>query len=215
MTRQESFKRRIRQRMAKTGERYVAARRTLLDQAGPSRAWVSDPDTSNESVKEATGRDWDEWAELIDAWGGDVSSHPAIVAFVHEEHGVPGWWAQQVTVGYERIRGLRQKNQRQDGTFYAAKTKTVGIDADALRAMLLDDDDRADLFGGMETELRSKPESKALRIGIGGGVAQLSLDRLDDGRTRVSVAHEKLAEPADVDTWKAYWTEWLEALVDE
>jgi hypothetical protein len=35
MTRQESFKRRIRARMEKTGEKYGAARRSLIEQAHP------------------------------------------------------------------------------------------------------------------------------------------------------------------------------------
>ena len=37
MTRNESFKRRIRARMAKTGEKYNAARRALIEQATDRR----------------------------------------------------------------------------------------------------------------------------------------------------------------------------------
>jgi hypothetical protein len=52
MTQQESFKRRIRERMAKTGERYAAARRELVNQAArkEGRVWVSQPEVNNESV---------------------------------------------------------------------------------------------------------------------------------------------------------------------
>jgi hypothetical protein len=34
----------------------------------------------------------------------------------------------------------------------------------------------------------------------------------DDGRVTVTVAHTKLSAPEDVDLWKAFWADWLEAL---
>lgn len=216
MTRQESFKRRIRERMAKTGERYVAARRVLLEQSARQgdRTWTSEPVMSDEAVRHATGKGWDEWRDLLDAWPGDVEDHSAMVAHVQREHGIGGWWAQTVTVSYERIIGLRLKYQRADGTFNANKSRTVTIEAAALREMLLDEDDRRHLFPGIDTELRSKPTSKVVRLRIGPGTAQIALDELDDGRTKISVSHERLPDAGDVETWKSYWSDWLEA-VDE
>jgi hypothetical protein len=214
MTKQETFKRRVRARMEKTGERYAAARRTLIDRAasnGP-RVWVSQPESSDEVIRENTGRGWDEWCDLIDAWPGHTEGHPAIARWVNEQHGVPGWWAQAVTVGYERITGLRLPYQRPDGSFSASKSRTVTVDVEGLRALLLDDDDRTDLFPGVETELRSKATTKALRFGIGPGVAIIDLEALDDGRVKVSVAHERLPSVAAVDEWKAYWSDWLDAV---
>ena len=37
---------------------------------------------------------------------------------------VADWWCQTVTVGYERIKGLRVVGQRRDGGFEASKSKT-------------------------------------------------------------------------------------------
>ena len=109
MTQQESFKRRIRARMEKTGERYLAARRILIDQASKNRrrTWKAEPETSDDSVSSATGRGWDDWCDLIDEWPGHADGHTAIAAYLIAEHGVDPWWAQSVTVGYERITGLR------------------------------------------------------------------------------------------------------------
>jgi len=86
------------------------------------------------------------------------------------------------------------------------------VDPDELRTMLLDEKGRDDLFGGIPTELRSKPTSKALRIGIGPGVALLSLDAKSSDRTKVVVSHEKLPRLDDVAEWKFFWDEWLTAL---
>jgi hypothetical protein len=91
MTEQESFKRRIRERMAKTGERYTAARRSLVDKserrsgAPAGRTWVAEPELSDDSIRAATGKGWDEWCDVIDAWPGHGDGHTAIVAYLHGE----------------------------------------------------------------------------------------------------------------------------------
>lgn len=215
MTKQESFKRRIRARMAKTGERYGAARRVLIEQAtGRRRVWVATPELSEETVRDATGRGWEDWCDAIDAWPGRGEGHTAIARHLRAEHGLDGWWAQTVTIGYERITGLRLKYQQPDGTFTAGRSKTVRIDASLLREMLLDPDDRDVLFPDLPTELRSRPTSKSIRIAIGEGVALFALDTRDDGRTTVSVAHERLPTADATEAWRAFWAEWL-ATLDE
>ena len=39
------------------------------------------------------------------------------------------WWTQTVTVGYERIKGLRAIGQRRDGGYEANKSKTFAAPA--------------------------------------------------------------------------------------
>lgn len=214
MTRQESFKRRIRARMEKTGERYVAARRVLIDHSsrGRARVWVSEPEVGEDTVRDATGRGWEEWCDLIDASPANTEGHAAIAAWLVEEMGVEGWWAQTVTLGYERITGRRLPYQQPDGTFTVNKTKTVEVDAELLKRTLLDDQHRGDVFPDQVTELRSRPESKVVRLRIGPGLAQVALQNRDDGRTTVSIAHEGLPNLEDLEEWRFYWTEWLEAL---
>lgn len=217
MTKQESFKRRVRSRMEKTGEKYAAARRVLIDQSNSSgnRNWVSQPEMSEEAIREATGRGWDAWCDVIESWPQHDRGHTAIASYLRDAHNVDGWWAQTVTVGYERITGLRLPHQMADGTFTAGKSGTVPVVSSQLRAMLLSQEDRADLFPGEDTELRSKPTSKSIRLQIGPGIAQIGLDPAGADRTKVSIAHEKLPTADDVEQWKYYWSEWLEAIGGE
>lgn len=79
MTRDESFKRRIRTRMAKTGEKYNAARRTLIEQAKnrDNLGWVSQPEHADEVIRANTGRSWIHWCQLIDAWPGHAARDAA------------------------------------------------------------------------------------------------------------------------------------------
>jgi hypothetical protein len=214
MTKQESFKRRIRERMEKTGERYAAARRALTPSISTpgSRVWVSQPEFTDEVIRTSTGKGWNDWCDLIDAWPGHVDGHTAIARFVHETTELNGWWSQGVTVGYERITGIRLPHQMADGTFTASKSRTMDIDVTALRGLLVSAEARNDLFHGVETELRSRPTAKSLRITLDIGSVLFSFDPAKDGRTKMTVAHEKLPTHDDVERWKFYWSEWLDAI---
>lgn len=214
MTRNESFKRRIRERMAKTGEKYGAARRVLIEQAAAPRArsWVSEPDHSDAVIRENTGHGWNEWRDLIDAWPGREQGHTAVAMWLQEEHGVDGWWAQAVTVGWERITGRRLPHQMSDGTFTANRSATIATNPAALREVLLDEDGRADLFPGLDPELRSRPTSKNVRIGLGGGVAEIAIAPKGQGRATITIQHARLSSPDEVAYWKVFWADWLRAL---
>ncbi len=216
MTTNAAFKKRIRERMAKTGERYSAARRVLIEQAATrdsdARIWVSQPEQPDDSVMAHTGKRWDEWCDLIDTWPEAEQGHAAVAARVLDEFDVTGWWGQGITVGWERITGRRLVNQMSDGTFTASVSRTINIDAEELRRMLYDDEDRADLFGGMTSEMRSRPGVKVPRIRLQAGTVSIATEQKSGGRATVSVAHEKLSAPADVEQWKPFWTDWLEAL---
>ncbi|MEN5074712.1 DUF4287 domain-containing protein [Isoptericola cucumis] len=221
MTKHETFKKRVRERMARTGEKYGAARRALLARAssptdGADPGWVSPPDVSDDAIRSNTGHGWDEWVALIDAGPGRAAGHTAIAAWVGEQHDVPGWWAQSVTVGYERITGLRVPGQRPDGTFSVSRSKLVDLDPDVLRKLLDDDADRTDLVPGLTLTPRSRPGVKRPRFGVSDddgqhGVLLVSMDAAGP-RLRLTATHEKLASAAEAEQWKAYWGEWLEAL---
>lgn len=211
MTKNEAFKKRIRTRMEKTGERYNAARRALIDPA-PVDEWVSHPEVPDESVVAATGKTWNEWRAALDGWGATEHDHPTIAAHLGAHHGLDGWWSQTVTGGYERITGRRLPNQMADGTFTAIKSRTMLGSPHQLRVLLNNDAERAELFGGRPTEARSKPGVKVPRFAIGPGIAKISVTDKGDGRMTVSIQHERLPTADDVTEWKFFWSEWLDAI---
>ena len=214
MTRNEAFKKRVRARMAKTGEKYGAARRVLLAQKmdRSPEAWVSEPQQSDAVIKENTGRGWDAWRGVIESWPGHTKGHAAVASWLNTEHGVDGWWAQAVTVGWERISGRRLPHQMSDGTFAANASATISTDAEALRELLLDEQGRRDLFLGLAPTLRSRATSKNVRVGLVDGTAEIAIAPKADGRVTVTIQHAKLESPEAVTHWKAFWGEWLAAL---
>jgi hypothetical protein len=225
MAEEGSFERRARERVAGIGERFAAQRRAVLERATAAddgvRAAVPEhgedpvaaaPEHGEEAVRAATGRGWDEWRELIDAWPGHEDGHATVAAWLQDEHGVPGWWAQNVTVSWERLSGRRLPNQMADGTFTAGRSATIDVDHRALAALLRDVEALETLFPGLHPELRSRPTSRNVRIGLAEGVAEIHLAAKGDARATVTVAHAKLGTPGEVSRWKAYWGDWLQAL---
>ena len=132
MTEDKARKRSIRTRMAKTGESYTAARRHVVkSKEVPSRGQSVDLGKSDESIKRGSGKTWDEWFAILDSWGAKERTHTEIARYVHEEHDVSGWWAETVTVGYERGRGMRGVNEQASG-FYVGVTKTLPVGVNKL-----------------------------------------------------------------------------------
>jgi len=135
MTKERSFKRRVRERMSKTGERYTTARSQVVqkrDRLESTRLSDTTDRPSDDKVLDVTGKKWDTWFSVLDEWGARERKHGETAGYLSEEHSVPGWWAQAITMWYERSRGLRLKHQQADGfTVYASKTIAVpGIELD-------------------------------------------------------------------------------------
>lgn len=223
MTTQESFKKRIRTRMAKTGEKYSAARRTLLataSAAGPTRTdWASPPPHSDQAIQTGTGRTWNQWVAAIDTGPGREASHAEIAAWVEADSDVGPWWAQGVTVGYERITGKRLPGQMPDGTFTLARSRTLAVTPDALRTLVEDGHSRAALLPDVDATRTSKPGVKAPRYTLTDraddtalGVVQFSFAAATAPKARLTVTHEQLPSVEATDVWKDFWTQWLDVL---
>jgi hypothetical protein len=220
MTTQKLFKRRVRERMAKTGERYAAARAQVGRQR--NRAETDPPDlasamelASDAKLHEATGRYWLEWIAVLDEWGATSHKHGEIVEFLSREHAVPPWWRQAVTNGYERARGMRKKHQQADGfTVYASKT--FGVSLDTLFDAFVDDPTRAGWLkdGTMSVRARGTQPGKVARFDWAGGDSRVmvTFEGKGPGRATAHVAHERLPDAAAGEAAKVAWRARLAAL---
>jgi hypothetical protein len=88
-------------------------------------AGVSEHNISDDKLLAATGKPRAEWHDLLDAENASNWKHTRIATWLREAHGVDGWWAQSITVGYEQARGMRLPGQLADGTFTASASKTL------------------------------------------------------------------------------------------
>lgn len=91
---------------------------------------------SDDAVVDATGEPWDHWLDLLDDRAGTDADHRDRVAALAEAGVESGWWQQQLAVGYERERGLREVGETADGGYQVGVQRTFGVDADRLWAVL-------------------------------------------------------------------------------
>ena len=103
-------------------------------------------ETSGEAVLRATGRSRDDWFAILDAADAPKLAHRTIAAYLREQQSVSPWWSQEVTVQYERARGLREKHQSLSG-YQVSVSKTIAAPLDALYAACAEDKGAQQLVG--------------------------------------------------------------------
>lgn len=95
--------------------------------AAPNREQIAD-----ETILAKTGRTRAEWHAILDAFDCAKHGHKASAKHLMEAHGVTAWYAQSLTVDYERARGIREVGKRSDGKYGVSVTRTLPIDVAAL-----------------------------------------------------------------------------------
>jgi hypothetical protein len=230
MTKQKSFKRRVRARMEKTSESYSAARLQLLAKATPAEeleppapadsnppqpvdTGVEAAKTSDDAVALRTGREYGEWFALLDAWGAVERRHPEIARWLTEEHGINGWWAQSVTVAYEQARGLRVPGEHVDG-FTVTASKTIDVPVERLFEAFSDDAFRATWLpaDGLQVTTVNSPKSFRGKWGDDGSRIAAGFVAKSESKSMVAVAHEKLSSAEGAKQMKDFWGDRLKEL---
>jgi len=211
MTAQKSFKRLVRVRMQKTGESYTAARAMLL---AATETGAGEPPliTSDDTIRERTGRGWEEWFDLLDEWGAARRPHREISRWVAGQLGIDplAWNAQAVTISYERARGGRAVGQREDG-FAISVTRTMAAPVEQLFNAFADDALRNRWLPDATLRKRTGTRPKSARFDYADGPSRVhvTFDAKDHGRGTVTVSHERLADAGEADRLKAYWRDRL------
>jgi hypothetical protein len=235
MTQAKKLKKAIRARAARTGERYTAARRHVLAARArrstkakpqPSKA----PPTSDARIRERTGHDLEHWFAVLDRFGAAQKGHTAAARHIANDHGVPGWHAQAITVSYERARGLRVKNQRLSGHYEVTVSKVLDVPFERVaRALSLPAERSAWLRGadpaierGLEEALTGE-DAKTVRIRPGkdaklrypvadGKRVELYVGPKAGGRSSIVVAVSKIPSAAEMEAQRAAWRRAFEGL---
>ena len=186
---------------------------------------------STESVREATGRGWDDWLKTLDDAGAEDWDHKEIVAYLKREHGeaTSSWWRQSITVGYEQARGKRVVGETADTGFQVGVQRSV--DATVAEAWELITS-RPELWLGEGASVTFAEGTRYQTPGAGGEIRvvkpgdrlrlswqpqewsapatlQLTLSESESGKTVIQAHLEKLP---DADAREATRTRWREAL---
>ena len=233
MTVARALKQVIRERAAKTGERYTTARRHVLAAIAPRAAAPAPPvrpappaptkgSVSNAKAIEKTGHGLDHWFAVLDRFGAVEKGHTAAARHLYDDHNVPGWYSQGITVAYERARGVRALNQRCDGEYEVSVSKVIA--ADTARVIKAFTDARlrkrwiakadpklaAALTAGVTDKAAKgfvvRPDGQArFRYKWDGTIVQFYLYPKPGGKVSLVVQHTKLAGAEAVEARRAQW----------
>jgi hypothetical protein len=239
MPRQKDLKRLVRARMQKTGEAYTAARAQVLRK--PRTPKRSDVDTtpaaasltpattaqadpkdyaaiagmSDAVIKEKTGCTWELWVQALDYTRAYELSHREIAKLVKEKWDTPSWWTQMVTVGYERIKGLRARGQSRDGDYTMNRSRTFGVDVETLYEAWADGRRRKRWLEetGVKVRTATPPNSLRLQMPDGAIVAVLFTSK-GKGKSSVALEQARLPDREAAEVLKQRWFERLDALAE-
>jgi uncharacterized protein YndB with AHSA1/START domain len=209
MPKQKDLKRIIRSRMNKTGESYTAARVQVLKKDEPDYAELAG--MSDAAVKKQTGRTWAEWVKTLDAARSAEKPHREIARYV-SSLGTPEWWSQTVTVGYERIRGLRDKGQRRGGGYETHKSRTFAVPVAKLYRAFANARTRARWLPAKITVRTANP-NKRMRVKWNDDTTvEILFTAKADRKSNVALTHEKLPDKSKAEEMKRWWGDRLDAL---
>jgi hypothetical protein len=217
MTTNKDFKRLVRTRMTKTGESYTAARaqiRARKPAAVPAPIdYAKLTGKSDATIKAKTGCTWERWVKALDQAKAHTWTHREIAKHVMEKYKIPGWWAQTVTVGYERIKGLRAVNQRRDGTFEANKSRTFAVPVSRLFDAFRDPRVRARWLPDVKLTVRTAAAPKYMRVTWPDETSVVvGFTAMGAAKSQIAVQHEKLTDKAAVLRAKEFWAWRFDAL---
>jgi hypothetical protein len=230
MTQASKLKQAIRARAKKTGERYTAARRHVLGlrkpDTRPAPAPAAPPPSrpfSDAALVAKTGHGFDHWFAVLDAFGAEAKGHTAAARHLRDDHGVPGWHSQGITVAWEREHGLRAVNQAKGG-FQVTVTKAVHAGVPAVVKALrrpgpwlegADPGLRAALAKGVRPPAKgitTRADGLArLRYKWAGTTVEFWIEPRPRGAS-VAVGNLGLADPAAVEVRRAQWRQALGSL---
>jgi hypothetical protein len=224
MTVAKDFKRLVRARMQKTGESYTAARAILKSRPAPTPPAAAAPAAakpdyarlagmSDAAIKASTGCTWERWVAALDSKKAYTWPHREIAEYVREKYKVPDWWTQTVTVGYERIKGLRDIGQRRGGSYEASRSKTIAVPVAKLFRAFSDARVRRKWLPGVKLTVRKATPDRSVRLTWDDETSvDVWLTAKGKEKSAAAVTHKKLTDKADAVRRKAYWGERLDAL---
>jgi hypothetical protein len=188
----------------------------LAEHAASLPPRVADLGMSDEAIRRGSGKSWDEWFALLDAWGAIGRTHAEIARYLAEAHRVSGWWTQTVTVGHERARGMRKINETTKGCSGSA-SKTLPVPVARLYAAFVEGTARDRWLEPGVLTLRTAQAHRSARSDVaetvGGGILELWFTEKAPAKSSVQIMQGKLADDAALEKWRQYWKAQLRHLV--
>jgi hypothetical protein len=168
---------------------------------------------SDAALEAKTGCAWETWIKSLDHAGAVAWPHAAIARYLRERYSVSSWWAQTIAVGYERVRGLRERGQKRSGQYAATKSRTFDVGVSTLYRAVRQPKARARWLVGATATMRSATPSQVVRFTWeDGSSVEVTFTSKGARKSALAVEHSRLPDKATAERLKAWWTARLDAL---
>lgn len=169
---------------------------------------------TDEAVEKATGKGWTEWFTILRQEKADKLPHREIAKLLSDQYNVDGWWAQSITVEYERHLGRRQVGQVKDGTFQTAVTKTLPGDLDQVFDIWLDAARNANEFNSIplagEPAISKSDKWRYWRVDLqDGSKVTVTVGPKSAEKSTLTLQNEKLKDQDAIEQWKTFWKNYM------
>lgn len=174
------------------------------------------------TITEKTGRSLEEWTDLLDRAGFREKPHRDIASYLNKNQDLSSWWAQEVTVQYEKDAGRRVTGQTEKTGFQLGVSRTLRTSAGDLWNWLTSEKGRIWFSGtdseGIETEPKVLKERSHLRLRwkLPGwthfSTLQIRIAAKGTANTTLTVHQEKLADQETRERMLGYWKEKMDQI---
>jgi hypothetical protein len=168
---------------------------------------------SNERVKRATDRTWEQWFRILDRIGARNMTHREVARVLYEKGYLKNkMWCQGVTLEYECTIGKRVVGQNCYGEYVANAARTLGKNLNLDDALHLWQRNVCGLKEFKEVKLAKEPttsSSEEWRYWRGtladGSKINVTIGLNGLGKAFLNLQHGKLAKIEARETWKLFW----------
>lgn len=171
------------------------------------------------AIETGSGILWKDWLTFLDKYNDLGHADLAKIAYENiQSEGrskSPEWWAQAVTIAYERHIGKRQTGQQHNGKFSVTVSKTVSGTMDETLVSWLT------RVNGMRTlrniEIKEEPRVSQTEkwrywrcsLADGSKISVNIQQKPTGSQSILAVNHDNLAKPEDVNIWREFWKTYL------
>lgn len=165
---------------------------------------------SDEAILKATGAPWTHWLEVFSLMDAKSLPHKDIARKLSEDHKVPGWWSQMLTVKFEYEIGRRQIRQDKPGEYTMNFSSTIHGHLDIIYKRWQHAHNTIKELNGvafLEAPVLSQTDNwrywKA-KMSDGSRI-YINFSQKSEEKVLLQITQERISSEAKADQWKEYW----------
>lgn len=164
---------------------------------------------SDAAYRKRTGKTWPQWRRVLRAMGAEKLPHAEIATRLADDHGVSGWWAQAITVAFEREIGRRAVGEIAGG-FAASASKTIAGSRNKALLAWQELVGKRRAFNGVAfagaPRVRRTPKWRYWRVILADGSRVIvGIGAKAGGTSILGLSHERLPTAGAARRWKVFW----------